>query len=119
MVIYMFRKFINEYLEISKQKENKQDYYKASLISLIFSSICNISLSILIILIFTLNFNIGYSILLIVTILYSYVIAPIIILISLLFLILQLRITFNKFSIISTISLGLLIGLTITSIIVI
>ena len=36
LVIYMFKKFIEEYTNELKEKENKSTYNKASLISLIF-----------------------------------------------------------------------------------
>lgn len=116
LVIYMFKKFIEEYTNELKEKENKSTYNKASLISLIFSLTFILIWTILIILTYALKAELAQIVLIIISFVFSYIINPIILLVSVFFLILQWKLTFNKYTILSLIGCMLLFSTTIISI---
>ena len=115
----MFKKFSEEYTNALKQKENKSSYNKASLISLIFSVIFTLVWIFLMILTHTIHFEFARAILIIVLFVFSYIINPIILCFSILFLVLQWKITFNKYTICSLIGNVLLLTTIILSIFII
>ena len=112
----MFKKFIDEYFLIKDQKENKSSYSKAGLISLTLSSIFILLWLIITILIFTLSNSFFHAILIVVSFILSYIVHPLILISTIFFLILQWKITFNKFTLISLISNILLFSTIIISI---
>lgn len=112
----MFKKFIDEYLLVLQEKENKSLYKKAGLISLIISlSFCIIWL-ITTILIFTINNGLFHATLFILSFLLSYIVNPLILIATIFFLVLQWKIAFNKYTLFSLISNILLLSTTIISI---
>lgn len=116
MVITMFRKFIDEYLLLNEDNEKKRNYNKAALISLLMSSIPTVLWIILIVLLYTLPMNFFYSILIILTVLFSYVINSTMFVISMVFLVLQIKVSINKYTIFSIITSSLLLLTIILSI---
>ena len=112
----MFKKFIEEYLLVLQEKENKSLYKKAGLISLIISlSFCIIWL-ITTILIFTINNGLFHATLFILSFLLSYIVNPLILIATIFFLVLQWKIAFNKYTLFSLTSNILLLSTTIISI---
>ena len=112
----MFIKFIDEYLLVLQEKENKSLYKKAGLISLIISlSFCIIWL-ITTILIFTINNGLFHATLFILSFLLSYIVNPLILIATIFFLVLQWKIAFNKYTLFSLTSNILLLSTTIISI---
>ena len=112
----MFKKFIDEYLLVLQEKENKSLYKKAGLISLIISlSFCIIWL-ITTILIFTINNGLFHATLFILSFLLSYIVNPLILIATIFFLILQWKVAFNKYTLFSLMSNILLLSTTIISI---
>lgn len=112
----MFKKFIDEYLLVLQEKENKSLYKKAGLISLIISlSFCIIWL-ITTILIFTINNGLFHATLFILSFLLSYIVNPLILIATIFFLVLQWKIAFNKYTLFSLTSNILLLSTTIISI---
>lgn len=112
----MFKKFIDEYLLVLQEKENKSLYKKAGLISLIISlSFCFIWL-ITTILIFTINNGLFHATLFILSFLLSYIVNPLILIATIFFLVLQWKIAFNKYTLFSLMSNILLLSTTIISI---
>ncbi|MBE6143801.1 MAG: hypothetical protein E7177_07455 [Erysipelotrichaceae bacterium] len=113
----MFKKILDEYLLIKNEsKENKSNYYKVGLISLIISCIFIFLWVITTILIFSINNGLLQATLLILSFLLSYIINPVMLLSSILFLVLQWKIYFNKFTLFALISNILLFSTIIISI---
>ena len=115
----MFKKFIEEYTNALKEKENKTTYNKASLISLILSLIFTLIWVTLMILTHTIHFELARATLIIITFVISYVINPIILCFSIFFLVLQWKINFNKYTVCSLIGNLILLSTIIISIFII
>lgn len=114
----MFRKFIDNYLKIKNENVKRPDYKEAGLISSIIS-LSFVALWILIIILtFSLDNGLVHGLILIINFVFSFVINPIMLIFTILFLILQWKITINKFTILALISNILLLSTIIISIII-